>query len=174
MSRIDVGRLKLDVNMLALLPADANVRPCGRNHWRAKCPIHGGTGMTLGIWYGGTGWSFTCFACNEQGSVIDFFMKVERISFKEAIAKLAGSDLGPPVVMWAPPVTKKSHVIPCLSRGCGERLEVDLADVPYLGVSLALSWDFCRRYVRGELVEVKGTCWRCMRERSWSKGRRAA
>lgn len=164
--RIDFARLRREVNFLALLPADAKVRPCGANHWRARCPLHGGDGLSLGIWYGAYGWSFNCFACNEKGQVLEFLMKLEHISFKDAVARVSGQEMqGPAVALW--PAEKKAFVLPCVGKGCGKTLAVDSADVPHLGLGLHNSWVF-KRYDDGDVV---GRCARCERDRLRDVGR---
>lgn len=159
--RIEASRIRHEANLLAMLPADAVVRKCGNNHWRTRCPLHQGEGFTFAVWYGGQGWQFTCFACGEKGSVIDFAMKSERLSFKEALAKLSTGTLDAvPVALWAAPAPKKEFVIPCIEKGCAARVYVDLGDVPFLGRGLHNAWTFT-----GTLGNPIATCPRCLRQR---------
>ena len=60
------------------------------DYW-ACCPFHGEKTPSFhaverdGRYY--------CFGCHESGSAIDFLMKIERLSFPEAVERLAG-DIG--------------------------------------------------------------------------------
>jgi hypothetical protein len=51
----------------------------------ALCPFHGDKSPSLGIKNN----RYNCFACGAKGSVIDFVMKMDGISFKEAVNYLA-------------------------------------------------------------------------------------
>ena len=48
-------------------------------------------------------WLWHCFGCDAGGTVIDFVMKMEGVSFTEAYRKLAGNDGDRPVKKSAPP-----------------------------------------------------------------------
>lgn len=51
---------------------------------RIPCPIHQGKNPNFAY----TDQGFICWKCQAHGSVIDFVMDMERISFQEAVAKL--------------------------------------------------------------------------------------
>jgi hypothetical protein len=154
----DLERIRRDVSILSLLPGGTKVIKAGSHHWRAQCPLHGGDGLSLGIWLGQWGWSFTCFACNEKGQVIDFAMKLHGITFKAAVERLGGGTLeaAPRMPAWSPP--KKAYVLPCIGRGCGARLEVDVTDLPWLGEGLHNSWTF-----KQTEDDVRARCPKCTR-----------
>lgn len=170
--RVDLDRLRREASILALLPAGTKVHRVNDGHWRTQCPLHGGDGLSLGVWFGRWGWSFNCFACNEQGQVIDFAMKLHGLDFKGAVDRLGGGQLeaAPAMPAWQPP--KKSHVIACVGRGCGERLEVDLSEVPFLGVALHNAWTFAIDREAGEVVDVRGRCPKCTRVAAFGTGDR--
>ena len=54
---------------------------------RAKCPFHKGEHLSLSFDKDKN--NFKCFNCEASGSVIDFVMQMEKLSFKEALNKLA-------------------------------------------------------------------------------------
>lgn len=50
------------------------------------CPFHSEKTASLKVYANGT--KFKCFGCGEWGSIIDFVMKIENLSFKGAIVKI--------------------------------------------------------------------------------------
>lgn len=50
------------------------------------CPFHSEKTASFKVFANGT--KYKCFGCGEWGSVIDFVMKIENLSFKGAIVKL--------------------------------------------------------------------------------------
>lgn len=62
----------------------------GRSRWRYACPIHGdGTDRNpSGVVYPDQQ-KWHCFVCNSGGDAFDFLMAFERVSFREAVVRLA-------------------------------------------------------------------------------------
>ncbi len=50
------------------------------------CPFHGDTDPSLKVYPSGRGWH--CFGCNKGGSVIDFVMAMEDVTFQDACQKI--------------------------------------------------------------------------------------
>ncbi|MEK7673754.1 MAG: DNA primase [Patescibacteria group bacterium] len=57
------------------------------NYYKGLCPFH--NEKTPSFFVSPEKQIFKCFGCNEWGSVIDFFMKMENVDFKEALRTLA-------------------------------------------------------------------------------------
>ena len=53
----------------------------------AVCPFHGDTdpSLSINLKHGG----FHCFGCGEKGDLISFHAKLNRLSFRDAVADLA-------------------------------------------------------------------------------------
>lgn len=49
-----------------------------------KCPFHGDKNHSMSI----RGKFWKCFGCNEGGSIVDFYMHLHGVSFKEAVTSL--------------------------------------------------------------------------------------
>lgn len=78
---IDVERIKVEVLIGDLLPEQL------RSSWNKrvffKCPLHNESTPSF-CWYVKDN-RFKCFGCGEYGSVIDLYMKLNNVNFKEAI-----------------------------------------------------------------------------------------
>lgn len=55
------------------------------NSMVARCPFHDDRHQSLKISDSGY---YSCFACGEKGSMIDFHMKMNNLEFKDAIREL--------------------------------------------------------------------------------------
>jgi len=140
MKHPDAADVKRTANLLALVPQEPKPRKTGRASWICACPFHEDSTPSMSVRLVEVGWVFRCFGCGEKGTVIDFVMRTERCSFQEAIAKLAGNTANAVVSLHIPAIAKKAYVIPCEMPGCGDRMEVDVADLPYLGENLHADW----------------------------------
>jgi DNA primase catalytic core len=65
------------------------VRHSGNSSYQALCPFHNDTSPSLSISFKGNIWLWHCFGCGSKGTVIDFVMRKEGLSFKEAYRKLS-------------------------------------------------------------------------------------
>jgi len=154
---VKAADIRRTANLLALLGPDAKPKKTASNRWLVRCPFHEDSTASLSVSFIEAGWVYRCFGCGEQGDVIRFVMKSEGCSFIDALRKLANSETAP--AMSAPPVLeKKAFVIPCCMPGCGQRVEVDAADVPHLGRELHTNWTF-----RGARDRVAAMCDFCAR-----------
>jgi DNA primase catalytic core len=61
----------------------------GNCSYTGLCPFHNDTSPSLSVSYKNNKWLWHCFGCNLKGTVIDFVMKMENLSFPEAYKKLA-------------------------------------------------------------------------------------
>ena len=78
--------IKARVNIVDLIGRYVVLKPAGKNY-KARCPFHPDDTPSLmvspekGLWH--------CFGCGAGGDAISFLMRIERLSFQEAVAKLA-------------------------------------------------------------------------------------
>ncbi|MEN3010050.1 MAG: DNA primase [Candidatus Bipolaricaulaceae bacterium] len=78
--------IKARVNLVDLIGRYVVLKPAGKNY-KARCPFHPDDTPSLmvspekGLWH--------CFGCGAGGDAIGFLMRIERLSFAEALAKLA-------------------------------------------------------------------------------------
>lgn len=128
---IDVAALKRGVSLLGLLPRDAKPRKTGAQAWLARCSFHEDDKPSMSVRLADVGWVFHCFACGEHGTVVDYVMRTERLSFKDAIRKMAGPDFR---ALEAPPRKRLSElVLACDGPGCCARVGVAERDALFVG-----------------------------------------
>ncbi len=78
--------IKARVNIVDLIGRYVVLKPAGKNY-KARCPFHPDDTPSLmvspekGLWH--------CFGCGAGGDAVGFLMRIERLSFPEAVAKLA-------------------------------------------------------------------------------------
>lgn len=84
--RTDVKEIKARLDIFSIISRYVTLTKSGAG-FKGKCPFHKDDtpSMTVsvekGLWH--------CFGCGEGGDVIGFFMKIERLSFIEAVRRLA-------------------------------------------------------------------------------------
>lgn len=84
--RADVKEIKSRLDIVSVISRYVTLTKSGAG-FKGKCPFHKDDtpSMTVsaekGLWH--------CFGCGEGGDVIGFFMKIERLSFIEAVRRLA-------------------------------------------------------------------------------------
>jgi DNA primase len=85
-NRADVQAIKERVDVIGLISRYVSLSPSGANY-KGRCPFHKDDTPSMvvdaekGLWH--------CFGCGEGGDVIAFLMKIERLSFIEAVRRLA-------------------------------------------------------------------------------------
>jgi len=85
-SRADVQAIKARVDVIGLISRYVSLSKSGAN-FKGRCPFHKDDTPSMvvnaekGLWH--------CFGCGEGGDVIAFLMKIERLSFIEAVRRLA-------------------------------------------------------------------------------------
>jgi hypothetical protein len=131
--RIDIDEIRRSANLLALVPRPPEPRPTARNRWQCVCPFHEDKSPSMSVSFLDFGWVFRCFACGVAGDVVNYVMRLERLSFQEALSKLAGQQVAPAAPLWSPP--PKAWAIPCDGRGCGAVLDVEADELAVVDVS---------------------------------------
>ena len=79
--------VKQQTDIVRILGEYLKLRKSGAN-WNALCPFHKERSGSFYV-YPGTA-SYYCFGCREHGDVFSFVMKMESISFPEAVRTVAG------------------------------------------------------------------------------------
>ncbi len=85
-SREDVQKVREATDLVALVAERTQVKRKGRDFW-ACCPLHQEKTPSFKIDPSTQLWH--CFGCDEGGSVFDLVMKMDDLSFPEAVRKLA-------------------------------------------------------------------------------------
>ncbi len=86
MARAEVHEVKSRVDAVELIGRYVTLTPSGKG-LKGRCPFHADSSPSLmvspekGLWH--------CFGCGAGGDVIGFLMRVERLEFAEALARLA-------------------------------------------------------------------------------------
>ena len=83
MSRVDADRVRAQVDLVELIQRETKLRRAGAT-WRGRCPIHGGDRDSLRV----RGVKWECFACGEGGDCIEWIMKIQGLSFRDAVDQL--------------------------------------------------------------------------------------
>jgi DNA primase len=76
------------ISLASLVARDAKLERRGRLHV-ACCPFHAEKTPSFCVF---PDQHYHCFGCGAHGDTIDFLMRSRRLSFSEAVAKLAGTD----------------------------------------------------------------------------------
>ncbi len=82
----DVARVREAVDIIALIGEHVGLRPAGEN-FTGLCPFHEDSKPSLTV--SPAKQLYYCFGCGEGGNVFTFIMKMEGLSFGEALRKLA-------------------------------------------------------------------------------------
>jgi len=82
-----IGIVRDRVDIVALVGRFVSLKPSGRNH-KGLCPFH--SEKTPSFTVNAERQSFKCFGCDAGGTAITFLMKMENLSFPEAVRQLAG------------------------------------------------------------------------------------
>lgn len=89
LSHEEINRIKNSVNIVDVVSTYVSLRPEGKNFF-GVCPFHDDTNPSMSV--SPEKQIYRCFSCGASGSVINFVMDYEKISFIEAVKKIA--DLG--------------------------------------------------------------------------------
>lgn len=134
MSRIvesSIERLKQQINILDVVESFIEIKKRGANH-KACCPFHGEKTPSFTI--NPSKQIFNCFGCGAKGDAIKFVMDYEKVSYPEAIEKIAAitnfsldyedKNYEPkkPVVVVTPKVKeekKSKKIYPIIKKRCG-------------------------------------------------------
>ncbi len=83
----EVEEIRSRIDIVELIGRYVTLKPAGQS-FKGRCPFHPDDTPSLhvspdkGLWH--------CFGCHAGGDAIGFLMKIERLSFPEALARLAG------------------------------------------------------------------------------------
>jgi DNA primase len=91
--RIDIHALKRDHPLTAIMAHyGIDLRPAGRA-LVGRCPFHMDGGRP-NLWVYPTTDTFYCYRCSTGGDVLAFIERIERLDFRAAVVRLAGSGRG--------------------------------------------------------------------------------
>ncbi len=82
----EISEVKARVDIVEFLSRYLTLKPSGKNY-KARCPFHPDDTPSLtvspekGLWH--------CFGCGAGGDVLGFLMRIEKLTFPEALARLA-------------------------------------------------------------------------------------
>ena len=82
---IDVAALKERVDILDVIGRTVELRRSGATY-KGKCPFHADRNPSFYIYPSTQRW--WCFACSEGGDAISFLIKINHLTFREAITEL--------------------------------------------------------------------------------------
>lgn len=93
---IDVEAVRDSIDLVAVIGRAVKLKRTGLS-FKGLCPFHGEKTPSFSVDPRVNRWH--CFGCGESGDAIDFVMRHERVSFKQALASLTGGsvDLKPRV-----------------------------------------------------------------------------
>ena len=78
--------LRARVDIVQVVSTYVPLKKNGKKHW-GLCPFHGEKTASFSV--DQEQQLYYCFGCKASGSVINFVMEIERLSFKEAVEHLA-------------------------------------------------------------------------------------
>lgn len=92
--RIDVDQLLREVSIADVIGQYAELKPNG-DEFKARCPFHDESSPSFYVvpQRGERPAFYHCFGCGAHGSVIDFLVEHQGVSFKEACRRLGSNDL---------------------------------------------------------------------------------
>jgi DNA primase len=86
LSRPVVARVREAADIVAVVSEVISLKKAGRNHL-GLCPFHGEKTPSFSV--SRDKGTYYCFGCKKGGDVIDFVMELERLTFPEAVERLA-------------------------------------------------------------------------------------
>lgn len=91
-AEIDALRVRVSIADVASrhIAWDRRKTSAGRGDYWACCPFHDENSPSFHVREGEG--KFKCFGCGESGDVIELLMRLERLSFPDAVRRLGGSD----------------------------------------------------------------------------------
>ncbi len=95
----DVRRVREASRLDLVIARYVRLRPARNDQFKASCPFHSEKLASLNIAPAVRGGRYHCFGCGADGDVFDFVMKIDRLSYAQAVRHLAaqaGIDLSPP------------------------------------------------------------------------------
>ena len=81
-----VDQIKLAADITEVVGGFVTLKRRGQNLW-APCPFHDEKTASFSV--APTKGFFKCFGCQKSGSVVDFVMEIEKVSYPEALRWLA-------------------------------------------------------------------------------------
>jgi len=86
-SRIPAADVKERLDIVAVIGEYTDLRKTG-NRFTGSCPLHPDLNPSLIVYPDQQSW--WCYSCNKGGDIFDFIQEYDKITFPEAVSKLAG------------------------------------------------------------------------------------
>ena len=84
----DIALVRERTDIAEVVGDVVTLRPAGGGNFKGLCPFHDEKSPSFHV--RPRSGSFHCFGCGEGGDVISFVMKIDHLSFAEAVERLAG------------------------------------------------------------------------------------
>jgi len=143
-----VASILAERSLLDYMPADTKLVAAGTDRWRARCPLTNGDRLSFGIRRHPRGhFVFRCFSCGEHGTVIDLVSKLERISARQAIVRLAAGTerMSPEAELQRSydhfRTAQGAFVLACDAPGCGATKELPDALAAAIAMASGTNWE---------------------------------
>jgi DNA primase len=85
--RSDIDEIRARTNIADIIGDYVSLKPAGVGSLKGLCPFHEERSPSFNV-RPGVGF-FHCFGCGEGGTVYDFLMKIDHVTFPEAVERLA-------------------------------------------------------------------------------------
>ena len=85
-NREDIDRLREQADALTVIGDHVTLKRAGKT-WKGLCPFHTEKTPSFNVMPGEGRWY--CFGCSQGGDLFDFLMRIEGLSFVEAVESLA-------------------------------------------------------------------------------------
>ena len=115
-SNEQITTMKQEINAPAVIATRVSLIRDG-NEWLGLCPFHEDRTPSFKVWKDDNGvWLYKCFPCSANGNVFQFFERLDKISFGEAVKKvlsISGWEAGKETVdsVFSPVLdTEKKHL----------------------------------------------------------------
>ena len=86
LSHEKINEIKNSVNIVDVISSYVSLRPEGKNFF-GVCPFHDDTNPSMSV--SPDKQIYKCFSCGASGTVLNFVMDYENITFMEAVKKIA-------------------------------------------------------------------------------------
>ncbi len=83
---IDIKKLKLKINIVSLIGSYVELKKIGSGIYRGLCPFHNEQKPSFTVYEDSQ--RYFCYGCGAKGDAIDFLIKIENLTFSQAVKKL--------------------------------------------------------------------------------------
>jgi DNA primase len=84
-STIDIERLKREYNTLHIFTSRLRFEKVSTNKYRSHCPFHADSTASFDVYQYQGVWLYKCLGCGVAGNVFQFLMRLDGVTFPEAL-----------------------------------------------------------------------------------------